>query len=75
MLCIGHELTGTWLDAHSCRMPANLEACFIVTCILLRNPVARFAGKITWTRDRLKRNSLFGAEEGMDLPYWLLSVL
>jgi len=32
--------------------------------------VARFVGKITWTRDRLKRNRLFGAEDRMDLPYW-----
>jgi hypothetical protein len=51
----------------------GLFQCII--CILLRNPVARFVRRITWTRDRLKRNSLFGAEDGMDLPYWLLSVL
>ena len=53
--------------------PQGLFQCVI--CILLRNPVARFVGKIAWTRDRLKRNSLFGAEDGMDLPHCLLSVL
>jgi hypothetical protein len=79
MLCIGHEPTATLFASHSCRMPAFLLTSRLVfqhvLCILLRNPVARFVGKITWIRDRLKRNSLFGAQDGMDLPDGLLSVL
>jgi hypothetical protein len=62
--------------AAECRPSSEPQGLFqCVICILLRNPVARFAGKIAWTRDRLKINSLFGAEDGMDLPYCLLSVL
>jgi hypothetical protein len=62
--------------AAECRPSSEPQGLFqCVTCVLLRNPVARFVGKIIWTGDRLKRNSLFGAEDGLDLPDGLLSVL
>jgi hypothetical protein len=60
--------TATFVVSHSCRKDAFLWGWRLVfqrvICVLLRNPVARFVEKITWTRNRLKRNSMFGAEDG-----------